>query len=42
VPDQLEKKMGMIRDEYPCITDRFRLGQKFRKAFKKILPILVI
>jgi len=42
VPDQLEKKMGMIRDEYPCIIDRFRLGKKFRKAFKKILQILVI
>jgi len=38
-----EKKMGMIRDEYPCITGSFfRLGQQFRKAFKKILAVLII
>ena len=36
-----KKKMGMIRDEHPSVTDRFRLGQEFCEMFKKILAISI-
>jgi len=37
-----KKKKGMIRDEYPCVTGRFRLGQEVCKTLKKILAIFVV
>lgn len=37
-----KKKMGMVRNEYPCVTGRFRLGQEFGKAFEKILGVFII
>ena len=37
-----EKKMGMIRDEYPCVTGRLGLGQEFSQPIEHILPIPII
>ena len=37
-----EKKMGMIRDEYLCITGRLGLRQEFSQPLEHILPIPII
>src|SRR4030042_2973198 len=37
-----EKKMGMIRDEHPCVTGRLGLRQEFRQPLENILPIPII
>jgi hypothetical protein len=37
-----EKKMGMIRDEYACVTGRLGLRQEFSQPLEHILPIPII
>jgi len=37
-----EKKICMIRDEYPCVTGRLGLRQGFSQPLEHILPIPII
>jgi hypothetical protein len=36
-----KEEMGVVRNEHPCVTECFGLGQEFGKALQEIIPVSV-